>query len=111
MDYRSSIVASCWLAIAAISSVYMWLFADKIGDILFGILLPKGFPSHHLPKLAGKRLPAKFATLRELTGNKHEQNCDKHFINNLENQIGNLFVTNHLKSSAGRTSSSANLRR
>ena len=25
-----------------ISSVYMWLFADKIGDVLFGVFLPVG---------------------------------------------------------------------
>ena len=42
MDYRASIVASCWLAVAVISSVYMWLFADKVGDILFGVFLPVG---------------------------------------------------------------------
>jgi hypothetical protein len=42
MDYRASIVVSCWLAIAVISSVYMWLFADKVGDILFGVFLPVG---------------------------------------------------------------------
>jgi len=42
MDYRASIVASCWLAVAVISSVYMWLFADKVGDVLFGIFLPVG---------------------------------------------------------------------
>ena len=42
MDYRASIVASCWLAVAVISSVYMWLFADKLGDILFGVFLPVG---------------------------------------------------------------------
>jgi hypothetical protein len=42
MDYKASIVASCWLAVAVISSVYMWLFADKIGDILFGVFLPVG---------------------------------------------------------------------
>jgi uncharacterized Tic20 family protein len=42
MDYKATIVASCWLAVAVISSVYMWLFADKIGDILFGIFLPVG---------------------------------------------------------------------
>ena len=42
MDYRASIVASCWLAVAVISSVYMWLFANKVGDILFGIFLPVG---------------------------------------------------------------------
>ena len=42
MDYRASVVASCWLAIAIISSVYMWLFAEKVGDVLFGIFLPVG---------------------------------------------------------------------
>jgi hypothetical protein len=42
MDYKASIVASCWLAVAIISSVYMWLFADKIGDVLFGVFLPVG---------------------------------------------------------------------
>ena len=42
MDYKASIVASCWLAVAIISSVYMWLFADKVGDVLFGIFLPVG---------------------------------------------------------------------
>lgn len=42
MNYRTSIVASCWLAVAVISSVYMWLFADKIGDVLFGVFLPVG---------------------------------------------------------------------
>jgi hypothetical protein len=42
MDYRASIVASCWLAVAVISSVYMWLFTDKIGDVLFDVFLPVG---------------------------------------------------------------------
>jgi hypothetical protein len=42
MDYRAAIISSCWLAVAVISSVYMWLFADKIGDVLFGVFLPVG---------------------------------------------------------------------
>jgi len=42
MDYRAAIVSSCWLAVAVISAIYMWLFADKIGDILFGVFLPIG---------------------------------------------------------------------
>ena len=42
MDYKASIVASCWLAVAVISSVYMWLFADRVGDVLFGVFLPVG---------------------------------------------------------------------
>ena len=41
MDYKASIVASCWLAVAVISSVYMWLLADKV-EILFGIIFPVG---------------------------------------------------------------------
>ncbi len=31
-----------WIAIALISVVYMWVFADKIGDVLFGVFLPVG---------------------------------------------------------------------
>ncbi len=42
MDNKGAIVASCWLAVAVISSIYMWLFADKVGDILFGVFLPVG---------------------------------------------------------------------
>ena len=42
MDYRASIVASCWLAIAVISSVYMFVFGPDV-DIMFGVLLPIGF--------------------------------------------------------------------
>jgi len=41
MDYRAAIVSSCWLAVAIISSVYMWVFADKIADA-FGIIIPVG---------------------------------------------------------------------
>jgi hypothetical protein len=42
MDYRATIVSSCWLAVAVISAVYLWLFADKVGDVLFGVFLPIG---------------------------------------------------------------------
>lgn len=42
MDCRAAIISSCWLAVAIISSVYMWIFADKIGDVLFGVFLPVG---------------------------------------------------------------------
>ena len=42
MDYRAAIISSVWLAVAIISVVYMWLFADKIGDVLFGVFLPVG---------------------------------------------------------------------
>ncbi len=42
MDYRAAIAVSCWLAVAIISSVYMWVFGDKIGDVLFGVFLPVG---------------------------------------------------------------------
>ncbi len=42
MDYRATIISSVWIAIAIISAVYMWVFADKISDILFGVFLPVG---------------------------------------------------------------------
>ncbi len=42
MDSRASIISSVWIAVAAISVVYMLAFADKIGDVLFGVFLPVG---------------------------------------------------------------------
>ena len=42
MDYRGAVIASCWLAVAVISAVYMYVFADKVGDVLFGVFLPVG---------------------------------------------------------------------
>ncbi len=42
MEPRAAIVASCWFAIAIIAVAYMWIFADKLGDALFGVFLPIG---------------------------------------------------------------------
>ncbi len=42
MDYRSVTVARCWLAVVVISAVYMLVFGDKIGDVIFGVFLPVG---------------------------------------------------------------------
>jgi hypothetical protein len=42
MDSKAVIVASCWFSVAFIATVYMWVFADKIGDVLFGVFLPVG---------------------------------------------------------------------
>jgi len=42
MDYRAGIIVSCWFAVAIISSVYMWVFASKLGDVMFGVFLPVG---------------------------------------------------------------------
>jgi len=42
LDSRAAVIASCWLAVAIISSVYMFVFADKVGDVLFGVFLPVG---------------------------------------------------------------------
>ena len=39
---RAAVIISCWFAIAIIASVYMLTFADKLGDILFGVLIPIG---------------------------------------------------------------------
>ncbi len=42
MSSRAIVVSSVWIAVAAISVVYMLVFADKIGDVLFGVFLPIG---------------------------------------------------------------------
>lgn len=42
MDYRAAVISIVWIAVAAISVAYMLIFADKIGDILFGVFLPVG---------------------------------------------------------------------
>jgi hypothetical protein len=42
MDSKATIIATCWLSLAIIASVYMIVFADKIGDVLFGVFLPVG---------------------------------------------------------------------
>ncbi len=42
MESKAAIIVSCWLAVAIISVVYMWVFADKVGDVLFGVFLPVG---------------------------------------------------------------------
>ena len=42
MESRAAIVVSCWFAVAIISVAYMWIFADKLGDVLFGLFLPVG---------------------------------------------------------------------
>jgi hypothetical protein len=42
LDFKTATVVSCWLAVALIASVYMIVFADMIGDVLFGVFLPVG---------------------------------------------------------------------
>jgi hypothetical protein len=42
LDYKSITIASCWITVLVISTVYMFLFAEKIGDIIFGLFLPVG---------------------------------------------------------------------
>ena len=42
MDSKAAIVASCWFSVAIIAAVYMWVFSDKIGDVLIGVFLPVG---------------------------------------------------------------------
>jgi hypothetical protein len=39
---RAVIIASCWFSLALIASVYMVVFASKLGDVLFGVFLPVG---------------------------------------------------------------------
>jgi hypothetical protein len=42
LDYKSITIASCWLAVAVISTVYMLVFGNQIGDVFFGVFLPVG---------------------------------------------------------------------
>ena len=42
MDYKAAITISCWFTVAIISSVYMLVFGNEIGDIMFGVFLPIG---------------------------------------------------------------------
>ena len=42
MDSKAVIIASCWFSLAVIASVYMIVFADKLGDVLFGVFVPVG---------------------------------------------------------------------
>jgi len=42
MEFRTAAVVSCWISVAIIASVYMFVFANQIGDVLFGVFLPVG---------------------------------------------------------------------
>ena len=42
MDSKASIIISYWIAIAIISSVYIYTFGSDI-DIMYGVLIPIGF--------------------------------------------------------------------
>ena len=42
MDFKTAAVVSCWFSVAIIASVYMIVFANLIGDVLFGVFLPVG---------------------------------------------------------------------
>ena len=39
---RAIVIASCWFSLALIATVYMIVFASKLGDVLFGVFLPIG---------------------------------------------------------------------
>lgn len=42
MESKAVIISSCWFSLAIIASVYMFVFADKLGDVLFGVFIPVG---------------------------------------------------------------------
>jgi hypothetical protein len=42
MEFKTAAVVSCWISVAIIASVYMFVFANQIGDVLFGVFLPVG---------------------------------------------------------------------
>jgi hypothetical protein len=39
---RAAVIASCWFSLTIIASVYMLVFGNKLGDILFGVFIPIG---------------------------------------------------------------------
>jgi len=39
---KAVVIASCWFSLAIIASVYMLAFANKLGDIFYGVLIPIG---------------------------------------------------------------------
>jgi len=39
---RAVVIASCWFSLTIIASVYMLVFGNKLGDILYGVLIPIG---------------------------------------------------------------------
>ena len=42
MEFKTAAVVSCWISVAIIASVYMFVFSNQIGDVLFGVFLPVG---------------------------------------------------------------------
>ncbi len=42
LEFRTAAIVSCWISVAVIASVYMIVFASKVGDVLFGVFLPVG---------------------------------------------------------------------
>ena len=42
MNTNSLAVVSCWASVTIISVIYLLVFGDKIGDILFGVFVPIG---------------------------------------------------------------------
>ena len=39
---KAIVIAACWISLTVIASVYMIVFASKLGDLLFGVFLPVG---------------------------------------------------------------------
>jgi hypothetical protein len=42
VNTKSFAIISCWASVTIISVVYLLVFGDHLGDILFGFLLPIG---------------------------------------------------------------------
>jgi hypothetical protein len=42
VEFRTAAVVRCWLSVAIIASVYMYIFGSSLGDILYGLFLPVG---------------------------------------------------------------------
>ena len=42
MSTKIFAIVSCWASVTIISVIYLVVFGDKIGDILFGVFVPIG---------------------------------------------------------------------
>jgi hypothetical protein len=42
MESKNLIAFGCWISVTVIAVVYMLVFGETIGDIMFGVLIPIG---------------------------------------------------------------------
>ena len=43
MESKNLIAFGCWISVAVIAVVYMIVFGQTVGDIMYGVFMPIGF--------------------------------------------------------------------